>query len=137
MTPAPDGPAGAPDTRSDTRSGTRSGSDSRTGSGSIARHDATGIPAGETPEARIARWTERDAAVGLEAELVQVRATVAGRDAQIATLRERCDQLANRVVQFEIERDALRHRVVAAERPPLGRRAYGRARRLAGRMLPR
>ena len=123
MTLAPDGPAGASDTNS--------------GSASVARHDATGTPAGETPEARIARWTERDAAVGLEAELVQVRATVAGRDAQIATLRQRCDQLANRVVQFEIERDALRHRVVAAERPPLGRRVYRLARRVAGRMQPR
>jgi hypothetical protein len=89
----------------------------------------------ETAQERIARWAERDAVVGLDAELAQVRAELASRDGEIADLRARCAQLADRVTQLELERDALQHRVVALGRVPLARRAYGKARRVAGRVL--
>lgn len=90
----------------------------------------------DTPEQRISRWAERDAVVGLDAELRQARTALSDRDVQLATLRERCEELANRLTQIEIERDALRRRVVASGRPPMGRRMYRRARSMATRVLP-
>lgn len=90
-----------------------------------------------TPEERIARWAERDAVVGLTAEAEQLRADIAERDTTIATLRERADQLANRVAQLSIENDALRHQVAAAQRPDVTRRVYRKARSVAGRVIPR
>ncbi len=89
----------------------------------------------ESPEARIARWVERDAVVGLDAELAQVRRQLDGRDAEVRDLRARCEQLANRVTQLELERTALQHEVVALRRVPLARRAYRTARRVAARVL--
>ncbi|MCB1002032.1 MAG: hypothetical protein KDB40_22250 [Acidimicrobiales bacterium] len=91
--------------------------------------------ADETPEQRLARWHERDAVVGLDAELRQVRHQLAERDDALRDLRARCEQLANRVTQLELERNALQHQVVAAQRVSLGRRVYGRARRVAARVL--
>lgn len=90
----------------------------------------------ETYEQRLARWAERDAVVGLDAELRQAQAALADRDAQLVTSRERTEQLANRITQLEIERDGLRQRIAASERPPLTRRVYRRARSVAGRVLP-
>lgn len=89
----------------------------------------------DTPEQRLARWRERDAVVGLDAELRQVRHQLAERDDALRDLRARCDQLANRVTQLELERNALQHQVVALQRVPLARRAYGKARRVAARVL--
>ena len=89
-----------------------------------------------TPEERIARWAERDAVIGLEAEAVQLRADLAERDMTIATLRERTEQLANRVAQLTIENDALCHQVAAAQRPAFSRRVYRKARSVAGRVIP-
>ena len=89
----------------------------------------------ETPEQRLARWAERDAVVGLDAELAQVRHQLAQREAEVHDLRARCEQLGNRVTQLELERNALQHQLVAARRIPFARRAYGKARRVAGRVL--
>lgn len=89
-----------------------------------------------TPEERIARWAKRDAVIGLEAEAEQLRADLAERDTAIATLRERAEQLANRVAQLTIENDALRRQVAAAQRPDLPRRVYRKARSVAGRVIP-
>jgi regulator of replication initiation timing len=89
----------------------------------------------ETPEQRITRWEARDAIVGLDAEVRQLQATLNVRDTELTTVRERCDQLANRITQLEIERDALRHRVAATERTPLSRRIYRKARSVAGRVV--
>lgn len=89
----------------------------------------------ETPEQRLARWAERDAVVGLDAELAQVRHQLAEREADVRDLRTRCEQLGNRVTQLELERNALQHQVVALGRVPVARRAYGKARRVAGRLI--
>lgn len=89
----------------------------------------------ETPEQRLARWAERDAVVGLDAELAQVRHQLAEREAEVRDLRTRCEQLGNRVTQLELERNALQHQVVALGRVPVARRAYGKARRVAGRLI--
>lgn len=91
----------------------------------------------ETPEQRIARWAERDAIVGLDAEAAQLRHQLTDRDAQIETLGSRCAQLANRVAQLEMERSALQHQLVSASQPTLTRRVYRRARSLAARMMPK
>ena len=90
----------------------------------------------ETPEQRIARWAERDAAVGLEAELRQAQLALADRDAELAELRTRNAELANRVTQMSIDRDVLRRRLDAVGRPSFARRVYGKLRRIAGRLLP-
>jgi cell division protein FtsB len=89
------------------------------------------------PEARLARWTERDAAIGLVAEVEQLRATIVERDREIANLRERCAQLGQRVAGLEVERNGLAGAVSRAQRPSIARRLYRRARRLAARALPR
>jgi hypothetical protein len=87
--------------------------------------------------ARLARWAERDAAVGLDAELTQVRHRLTERDAEVRDLRARVEQLGNRVTQLELERSALQHQVVALQRVPLSRRVYRKARSVAGRALRR
>ena len=95
-------------------------------------------PAPDRPcdvEQRLARWAERDAVVGLDAELDQVRHQLAERDAEVRDLRARVEQLGNRVTQLELERNALQHVVVALGRVPVARRAYGKARRVAGRLI--
>ena len=90
----------------------------------------------ETPEQRIARWAERDAAVGLEAELRQAHLALTERDAELAELRTRNAELANRVTQMSIERDVLRRHLDAIGRPSLLRRVYRKLRRIVGRVLP-
>ncbi|MFN8024102.1 MAG: hypothetical protein U0Q03_21400 [Acidimicrobiales bacterium] len=96
--------------------------------------DSTGaLP--DDASARLARWAERDATVGLEAELRQARTDLAAREQSIVDLRARVEQLANRVTQLELERTGLQHQVVALQRVPFARRAYGKARRVAGRVL--
>jgi predicted nucleic acid-binding Zn-ribbon protein len=87
--------------------------------------------------ARLARWAERDAAVGLDAELTQVRHRLTESDAEVRDLRARVEQLGNRVTQLELERSALQHQVVALQRVPLSRRVYRKARSVAGRALRR
>ncbi|HSB86277.1 MAG TPA: hypothetical protein VLD86_08215, partial [Ilumatobacteraceae bacterium] len=61
----------------------------------------------DTPTARLARWTERDAAIGVAAEAEQLRAKLAERDAEVADLRARLVNLANRVGQLEADNLAL------------------------------
>ena len=89
----------------------------------------------ETIDERLARWADRDAVVGLDAQLVQVRQVLADRDGEVAELRVRIEQLGNRVTQLQLERDALQHRVIALQRMPLTQRVYRKARSVAGRAL--
>ena len=91
----------------------------------------------ESPEARLARWTERDAAIGLVAEVEQLKAALEERERELANLRERCAQLGNRVSSLEVERNGLAASVERAQRPSIARRLYRRARSLAGRVLRR
>ncbi len=90
----------------------------------------------DTPEARLARWAERDAVVGLDAEREQLALALAAREAEVADLRARNEQLAQRAAQLAIDADALRHQVAALQRPALTRRVYRRLRTLAARALP-
>jgi septal ring factor EnvC (AmiA/AmiB activator) len=87
--------------------------------------------------ARLARWAERDVAVGLDAELSQVRLQLAERDAEVRDIRTRVEQLGNRITQLELERNALQHQVVALQRVSFGRRLYRKCRSVAGRALHR
>jgi hypothetical protein len=83
----------------------------------------------------LARWAQRDAAIGLDAELAEVRVTLAARDSEIADLRERNGRLAQRVAQVVTERDGLARQVAALQRPPMSQRVYRRARSFAGRVV--
>jgi hypothetical protein len=91
----------------------------------------------DSPEARLARWTDRDTAIGLVAEVEQLKAALAERERELANLRERCAQLGNRVAALEVERNGLAASVARARRPSFVRRLYRRARSLAGRVLRR
>jgi len=91
----------------------------------------------DTPEARLARWTERDTAIGLVGEVEQLRERLAVRDREVANLRERCMQLGQRVTGLEVERDRLATLVAREPRPTVARRVLRRARRLAGSVLRR
>ena len=91
----------------------------------------------ESVEDRLARWADRDAAVGLDAELHEVRQQLAARDGTIRDLSVRLEQLGNRITQLELERAGLQHQVVALQRAPLGRRIYRTARAIAGRSVRR
>jgi hypothetical protein len=102
----------------------------------------------DTPHARVARWTERDAAIGTVAELEQVRARLGDRDRDVANLRERCAQLGLRVTALELERSRLAQALdveratveaLLAEqmRASLAQRIYRRARRAVGRSATR
>jgi len=84
---------------------------------------------------RLARWVERDAVVGLDAELTQTRHQLAARDEEVRDLRARVEQLGNRLAQLELERNALQHQVTATQRPPISRRVYRTTRTSAGRVL--
>lgn len=92
---------------------------------------------GEPVAARIARWAERDAAIGLAAELEQARLALAERAEEVAQQRARAERLAQRVAQLTAERDRLQHQVEALQRPSTARRAVGLARRTASRALRR
>jgi chromosome segregation ATPase len=85
----------------------------------------------------LARWAQRDAAIGLDAELTEARAALAARDTEIADLRERNERLAQHVAQLVTERDTAVRQVAALGRPPLGRRVASRAQALAARLTRR
>jgi uncharacterized coiled-coil DUF342 family protein len=91
--------------------------------------------AAESPAGRLARWAERDAAIGLAAEIDQLRAQLAERDRELANLHERADRLAQHVAQLTMERDRIQHRAQQLERPSFAGRAYRKLRRIAGRLL--
>lgn len=93
------------------------------------------LPAEHLPAERLARWAERDAAIGLTAELEQARAQLAERDREIANLRERAERLAQRVAQLTNERDGLHRRTIALAQPSFRQRAYPLARRVGGKVL--
>ena len=93
-------------------------------------------PLGEVA-ARLARWAARDAAIGLSAELEQITAQLGERDREVIDLRARGERLAQQVAQLTVERDGLQHQVVGLRRTSFGRRAYLKARRVAGRLLRR
>jgi uncharacterized coiled-coil protein SlyX len=80
----------------------------------------------ESPEARLARWTSTDAAIGIAAEAEQLNAQLAERNVEIADLRARLAQLSSRVAQVEADNAELRR--VAKRVPPLtlARRACGK-----------
>ena len=92
-------------------------------------------PAASARQELLARWAERDAAIGLAAEVEQLTARLAERDAEVAHLRERVQRQAQRVAQLVVERDRVHAELVAARRPSVARRAYLRGRGLAGRAL--
>jgi FtsZ-binding cell division protein ZapB len=83
----------------------------------------------------LARWAQRDAAIGLDAELAEVRVALAAHDSEIADLRERNERLAQRVAQLVVERDGLARQVASLQRPVVTQRVYRRARSLAGRVV--
>jgi hypothetical protein len=86
---------------------------------------------------RLARWEQRDAAIGLHAELTEARAGLAARDNEIVDLRERNQGLAQRVAQLVTERDRLARQVDRLSRPPrwrsIARRVAARAARAVRR----
>ena len=91
----------------------------------------------ETPEQRLARWTDADAAIGSTAEAEQLRAQLAERVAEMDDLKARLGQLVSRVAQLEADNASLRR---AAGRMPVGslaRKVYRRARSAAASRLPR
>jgi hypothetical protein len=83
----------------------------------------------------LARWAERDAAIGLDAELHEVRIASAAHAAEIVDLRARTEHLAQRVSQLVTERDALARQVAVLGRPPLARRINRLARAVARRSV--
>lgn len=95
------------------------------------------MTADESPEQRLARWTATDAAIGSAAEVEELRARLAERDAQADDLRARLAHLTSRVAQLEAEAADLRR---SARRPSVGslaRRVYRRVRSGAARRLQR
>jgi len=91
----------------------------------------------ETPEQRLARWTNTDAAIGIAAEAEQLRDRLAERGAEVEDLKARLAQLTSRIAQLEADNTELRHN---AGRVPLTifvRRVYRRGRSAAAARLPR
>ena len=87
-----------------------------------------------SPEEKLARWAERDAVVGLTAELAQVRLDLAARDAEIADLRARNEQLAQRGAQLRVERDHVTRLNRRLQKPSISRRVVHRLRWIAGKL---
>ena len=87
-----------------------------------------------SPEEKLARWAERDAAVGLTAELDQARLDLAAKDAEIADLRARNEQLAQRVAQLRAERDHVTRLNRRLLKPSIPRRVVHRLRWAAGKL---
>lgn len=90
----------------------------------------------DTPQARVARWTAHDAAIGLAAERDELHARLADRDREVADLRERLGHLTNANGQLQAEKARLvaqvqRHGGDGSFRG----RAYRTARRTASRVL--
>jgi len=92
---------------------------------------------GETPEERLARWTNTDAAIGNAAEVEQLRARLAERDAEIEDLKARLAQLTSRVAQVEADNHELRQRAGRMPLTVLVRRVYRRGRSAAASRFPR
>lgn len=89
------------------------------------------------PRQRLDRWRERDAAIGLSAEVDQLRAAVAERDLQLADMRERIGRLAQQNAQLTRQRDQLANSAQAVARPAMTGRVYRGVRRLGGKVLRR
>jgi chromosome segregation ATPase len=89
------------------------------------------------PRQRLDRWRERDAAIGLSAEVDQLRAAVAERDLQLADMRERIGRLAQQNAQLTQQRDQLARSAQAGARPAMTGRVYRGVRRLGGKVLRR
>lgn len=92
---------------------------------------------GETPEQRLARWTDTDAAIGNAAQAEQLRARLDERDAEIEDLKARLAHLTSRVAQVEAENSELRQRAGRLPVTVLVRRVYRRGRSAAASRLPR
>ncbi len=115
-------------------------SGSVTGSGSAKVPDARpasgpATAGGDSPEGRLARWTSRDAAIGLAAQRDQLRQQVVDRDREIADLRERLNHLTNSVGQLQAEKAKLVGLVQLGGRGSFGYRLYRKVRTTAGRIL--
>jgi hypothetical protein len=80
----------------------------------------------DTPEARLARWLERDREIGAVAERDELRLRLAERDREIADLRARLDRLANDLAQLRSQ---------PPRTSPPTRSLVRRVRGLAGRAL--
>ena len=93
--------------------------------------------ADDSPEQRLARWTNTDAAIGIAAEADQLRAQLSTKVGELEDLRARLAQLANRVAQLEADNAELRHSAGRVPRTVLARRAYRRGRSAAAKRLPR
>ena len=95
----------------------------------------------ETPEARLARWTSTDAAIGNAAEAEQLKAQLAERTTEIDDLRARLAQLSTRVAQVEADNAGLRRAANRVSPFELARRAcnkvYRRARSAVGKLVRR
>ena len=119
----------------DTVRGGSSGGDGRSGGAGIEAVDAWSVVV--SIDERLARWAQRDAVIGLDAELVEARVALGTRDAEIGDLRERNERLAQRVAQLVTERDGLARQVSSLQRPPVTERMYRKFRSLAGLVLVR
>jgi hypothetical protein len=56
----------------------------------------------DTPEARLARWTARDAEIGAAAERDELRLRLAAAEREIADLRARLARMADAVAQARL-----------------------------------
>ena len=79
----------------------------------------------DSPADRMARWTAADAAIGLAAEAVQLRAQLADRQREADDLRARLGQLSTRVAQLEAVNAELRR--TASRVPVRPNESTGRA----------
>ena len=93
--------------------------------------------ADDSPEQRLARWTNTDAAIGIAAEAEQLRAQLNTKVHELEDLRARLAQLANRVAQLEADNAELRHSAGRVPLTILARRVYRRGRSAAAKRLPR
>jgi chromosome segregation ATPase len=93
--------------------------------------------ADDSPEQRLARWTDIDAAIGIAAEAEQLRAQLSEKIVELEDLRARLAQLANRVAQLEAANAELRHSAGRVPLTTLARRVYRRGRSAAAKRLPR
>ncbi len=72
----------------------------------------------EGVDEKLARWAQRDAAIGLDAELNAARGALTARDDEIVDLRARNERLAQNVSQLMTERDALARQIDALKAQP-------------------
>ena len=93
--------------------------------------------ANDSPEQRLARWTETDAAIGIAAEAQQLRARLDEKAVELEDLRARLAQLTSRVAQLEAANAELRHTAGRVPLTALARRVYRRGRSAAANRLPR